>query len=138
MRTTRIGFCIAWGLAMGCCTHAWASEPLLLEGDAKHHAPQVVSGVDRRLLLGPGDEIEVRGPHTERLVLGAHYRLVRWPAPSPRNDTALGPQWVTVLGQARTVRTHPTATVAWLRIEAASDAVQIGDWVWWWPSEVHP
>lgn len=138
MRTTRIGFCIAWSLVMGGGSQAWASETLLLEGDAKHNAPQVVSGVDGRLLLGPGDEIEVRGPQTDQLVLGARYRLVRGSGPSPRKDNALDPPWVTVLGQARTVRTHPTAAAAWLRIETASDAVQMGDLVWWWPSEVQP
>lgn len=138
MRTCGLKWFITWSLAVGFCTSAGATEPSLLQPAALHDAPQVVGGVDRRLLLGPGDELEVRGPHTERLVLGERYRLVRWQAPARSTDTKLGPLWVQTLGHARAVRTHASPAAAWLRIEDASDAVQAGDLVWWWPTEVHP
>ena len=138
MRTCGLNLFITWSLAMGGGTSAGATEPWLLQPASLHDAPRVVGGVDRRLLLGPGDVLEVRGPHTERLVLGERYRLVRWRTPQPSIDATPGPLWMQALGHARAVRTHATPAAAWLRIEDASDAVQQGDVVWWWPTEVQP
>lgn len=138
MRTCGQKLFIIWRLAMVGCTSAAATEPPLLQRAALYDAPRVVGGVDRRLLLGPGDELEVRGPHTERLVLGERYRLVRWQVPQRSADVSLGPIWVQALGHARVVRSHATPAAAWLRIEDASDAVQAGDLVWWWPTEGQP
>jgi hypothetical protein len=138
MRTCGLKLFITWSLAMGGGTTVGATEPWLLPAASLHDAPRVVGGIDRRLLLGPGDELEVRGPHTERLVLGERYRLVRWQAPQRSIDASPDPLWVQALGHARAVRTHASPAVAWLRIEDASDAVQLGDLVWWWPTEVQP
>ncbi len=138
MRNCGLKLFITWSLATGGGTNAGTTEPWLLQPAALHDAPRVVGTVDRRLLLGPGDELEVRGPHTERLVLGDRYRLVRWRTPQSNADGSPGPLWVQFLGHARTVRTHATPATAWLRIEDASDAVQAGDLVWWWPTEVQP
>ena len=126
-----LGIAVGWG---------WASpspaEPVLLAARAMSETPTVVSGVDHRLLLGPGDEVEVAGPQTERLLPGQRYRLVRARhhnrAPTDAWD---GPLWVQAVGWARVLRTEQrtqaagerTHWVAWMRIEQASDAVQLGD-----------
>lgn len=115
------------------------AQPLLLDPAALNAAPRVVGSVDHRLLMGPGDTVEVRGPHTERLQIGERYRLVSWRANKPTNTTTPpGPLWVQALAHARAERMHtldPETAAAWLRIEDASDAVRIGDWVWWWPED---
>ncbi len=114
------------GALVGCLGLGQA-QTLWLEPTALKHAPQVVGGADQRLLLGPGDEMEVRGPNTERLLPGERYPLV--------SGRASATQWVQPVAHARTVRVQPGAlsATAWLRIEEASDAVHIGDRVWWWP-----
>ena len=110
------------------------AQPLLLDPEALNDAPRVVGSVDDRLLMGPGDTLEVRGLHTERLQPGARYRLVRWQPASRPNTTA--PRWVQLVAHARAERVHTQDTAAaWLRIEVASDAVRLGDGVWWWPED---
>lgn len=113
------------------------AQPLLLDPAALSDAPRVVGSVDGRLLMGPGDTLEVRGPHTERLKLGERYRLVRWqPAHRPNAKAPAGPRWVQLVAHARAERVHTQgAAAAWLRIEDASDAVRWGDGVWWWPKD---
>lgn len=110
------------------------AQPLLLDPEALSDAPRVVASVDDRLLMGPGDTLEVRGPHTERLRSGERYRLVRWQPTSRPNTTA--PRWVQLVAYARAEHVHTQGTAAaWLRIEDASDAVRLGDGVWWWPED---
>lgn len=113
------------------------AQPLLLNPEALNDAPRVVGSVDDRLLMGPGDTLEVRGPHTERLQPGARYRLVRWqPAHRPNAEAPAGPRWVQLVAHAQAERVHTQGTAAaWLRIEDASDAVRWGDGVWWWPED---
>lgn len=115
------------------------AHTLLLDAAALDDAPRVVASVDHRLLLGPGDTVEVRGPHTERLLPGQRYRLVRWRPPHrPQTDAPAGPLWVHAVAHARVERSHTIdahTAAAWLRIEDASDAVRLGDWVWWWPED---
>jgi hypothetical protein len=113
------------------------AQTLLLDPEALNDAPRVVASVDDRLLMGPGDTLEVRGPHTERLQLGERYRLVRWQPVKRAQPNAPGsPQWVQLLAHARAERVHTHGTpAAWLRIEDASDAVRWGDGVWWWPED---
>ena len=113
------------------------AQTLLLDPEALNDAPRVVASVDDRLLMGPGDALEVRGPHTERLQLGERYRLVRWrPVKRAQPNAPGSPQWVQLLAHARAERVHTHGTpAAWLRIEDASDAVRWGDGVWWWPED---
>lgn len=113
------------------------AQPLLLDPEALSDAPRVVGSADDRLLMGPGDTLEVRGPHTERLQPGARYRLVRWQSAQRAQTTALaGPRWVQLVAHARAERVHTHVTAAaWLRIEDASDAVRLGDGLWWWPED---
>jgi hypothetical protein len=127
----------AWSALLLGAASTVTAQPLLLELDALSDAPQVVASVDDRLLMGPGDTLEVRGPHTERLRLGQRYRLVRW-QPAHRTNAAApaGPRWVQLVAHARAERVHTQGTAAaWLRIEDASDAVRWGDGVWWWPED---
>jgi hypothetical protein len=117
-----------------CAASTAPAQPLLLDPAALSQAPRVVGSVDDRLLMGPGDTLEVRGPHTERLRLGERYRLVRG-QPTSRPDTT-DPRWVQLVAHARAARVHSHETAAaWLRIEDASDAVRLGDRVWWWPED---
>jgi hypothetical protein len=110
------------------------AQTLVLDPAALSDAPRVVGSVDDRLLMGPGDTLEVRGPHTERLRPGERYRLVRWQPASRPNTSA--PRWVQLVAHARAERVHTQDTAAaWLRIEDASDAVRLGDGVWWWPED---
>jgi hypothetical protein len=113
------------------------AQTLLLDPAALSDAPRVVGSVDDRLLMGPGDTLEVRGPHTERLRPGERYRLVRWqPVSRPNTAATAGPRWVQLVAHARAERVHTQDTAAaWLRIEDASDAVRLGDGVWWWPED---
>jgi predicted RecB family nuclease len=120
-------------LLLGAASTAPA-QTLLLDPEALSDAPRVVGSVDDRLLMGPGDTLEVRGPHTERLRPGERYRLVRWQPASRPNTSA--PRWVQLVAHARAERVHTQDTAAaWLRIEVASDAVRLGDGVWWWPED---
>lgn len=129
----------AWwlGIAMGWTwTCPSLAEPLLLAERDMSEAPTVVSGVDHRLLLGPGDVVEVSGPQTDRLLPGQRYRLIRARHPNiASTDAWHGPVWVQAVGWTRVLsieqRTHASSArthwVAWLRIEETSDAVQLGD-----------
>jgi len=113
------------------------AQPLLLDPEALSDAPRVVASVDDRLLMGPGDTLEVRGPNTEHLQLGQRYRLVRWqPTHRPNAEAPVGPRWVQLVAHARAERVHTQGpAAAWLRIEDANDAVRWGDGVWWWPED---
>jgi hypothetical protein len=124
----------AWCALLFGAASAALAQTLLLDPEALSDAPRVVGSVDDRLLMGPGDTLEVRGPHTERLRLGERYRLVRWQPASRPNTTA--PRWVQLVAHARAERVHTHGiAAAWLRIEDASDAVRWGDGVWWWPED---
>ena len=124
----------AWCALLFGAASAALAQTLLLDPEALSDAPRVVGSVDDRLLMGPGDTLEVRGPHTERLRLGERYRLVRWQPASRSNTTA--PRWVQLVAHARAERVHTHGTAAaWLRVEDASDAVRWGDGVWWWPED---
>ena len=132
-RWTRRAWC---ALLFGAASTSPA-QPLLLDSAALSDAPRVVGSIDDRLLMGPGDTLEVRGPNTEHLQLGQRYRLVRWqPASRPNTTAPAGPRWVQWVAHARAERVHTQDTAAaWLRIEDASDAVRLGDGVGWWPED---
>ena len=135
MHTHRWGWWLGIAMAGGWAGPSMA-EPVLLATRALNEAPTVVAGVDHRLLLGPGDEIEVAGPFTEHWLPGQRHRLVRARHDQrAAADAGHGPVWVQAVGWARVLRTeertHASKTrtngSAWMRIEAASDAVQLGD-----------